>query len=60
MIHFKGGASINVDKALVSVGRKLNSKGLALEKAGLKEGPKGAIEVNEKMETHVPWNLCDW
>ncbi len=54
VIHFKDGTSINVDKAIVSVGRRLNSKGLGLEKAGLKEGPKGAIEVNEKMETHVP------
>ena len=54
VVHFKGGKSLTVDKAIVSVGRRLNSKGLNLEKAGLKPGPKGAIEVNEKMETHVP------
>ncbi len=53
-LHFKGGESMNVDKVIVSVGRRLNSKGLNLEKAGIKEGPKGAIEVNERMETHVP------
>lgn len=54
VIHFKGGDTLNVEKAIVSVGRRLNSEGLGLEKAGLKPGPKGAIEVNERMETHVP------
>lgn len=54
VVHFKGGDSIEVEKAIVSVGRRLNSEGLGLEKAGLKPGPKGAIEVNDKMETHVP------
>lgn len=54
VVHFKGGESLNVDKAIVSVGRRLNSESLGLEKAGLKPGPRGAIEVNEKMETHVP------
>lgn len=54
VIHFKGGETLNVDKTIVSVGRRLNSEGLGLEKAGLKPGPKGAIEVNERMETHVP------
>jgi dihydrolipoamide dehydrogenase len=52
-VHFKGGDSLDVDKAIVSVGRRLNSEGLGLEKAGLKVGPKGAIEVNDKLETHV-------
>ncbi|NRA89862.1 MAG: dihydrolipoyl dehydrogenase, partial [Simkaniaceae bacterium] len=52
-VHFKGGESLDVDKAIVSVGRRLNSDGLGLEKAGLKVGPKGAIEVNDKLETHV-------
>lgn len=54
VLHFKGGETLAADKAIVSVGRKLNSQQLGLEKAGLKPSPKGAIEVNEKMETHVP------
>jgi len=54
IINVSGGEKIEVEKAIVAVGRGLNSKGLGLEKAGIKEGPKGAIEVNEKMETHVP------
>ncbi len=53
-VHFKGGDSITVEKAIVSVGRGLNSEGLGLDRAGLKPGPKGAIEVNERMETDVP------
>lgn len=54
VIHVSGGEKIAVEKAIVAVGRRLNSKGLGLEKAGLSEGPKGKIEVNEKMETAVP------
>jgi len=54
VIHFKGGESLSVEKALVSVGRRLNSENLGLEKAGLKPDPKGAIKINEKMETDVP------
>lgn len=54
VIHFKGGDSLESDMAIVSVGRRLNSKGLGLEKAGLPLGPKGAIEVNDKLETTVP------
>jgi len=54
IIHFKGGDSLESDMAVVAVGRRLNSEGLGLEKAGLATGPKGAIEVNEKLETHVP------
>ncbi|MCB1106523.1 MAG: dihydrolipoyl dehydrogenase [Chlamydiia bacterium] len=54
LIHFKGGESLEVDKAIVSVGRRLNPEKLSLENAGLKPGPKGAIEVNDKMETAVP------
>ncbi|NGX50301.1 MAG: Dihydrolipoyl dehydrogenase [Chlamydiae bacterium] len=53
-VNLSGGEKIEVERALVAVGRGLSSEGLCLEKAGLKVGPKGAIEVNEKMETHVP------
>ncbi len=53
-IQIKGEPSISVEKALVSVGRKINSEGLKLEKAGIKTGEKGAILVNELMQTNVP------
>ncbi|MEM8727115.1 MAG: dihydrolipoyl dehydrogenase [Chlamydiota bacterium] len=54
VVRFKGGKTLAVDKAIVSVGRRLNSEGLGLEKAGLKPDSKGAIEVDEKMETGMP------
>ena len=53
-IRCQGGETIVAQKALVSIGRALDSEGLCLEKAGLKPNSKGAIPVNEKMETSVP------
>ncbi len=53
-IHLKGGEKLDSGMAIVAVGRRLNSKGLGLEKAGLTVNKMGAIEVNEKMETAVP------
>jgi dihydrolipoamide dehydrogenase len=40
------------DKILIATGRKSNTASLALEKTGVKYGPKG-IEVNEFLETSV-------
>ncbi len=54
IVRFKGGESLEVEKVIVSVGRRLNSEGLGLEKAGLKPGSKGALEVTDRMETNVP------
>lgn len=45
--------SLEFDLALVSVGRKIYTEGLCLEKAGLNTAEKGSIRVNEKMETAV-------
>ena len=45
------GESIETEKVLVAVGRKLNSEGL--EKIGLKI-EKGRVLVNERMETNIP------
>ena len=42
------------DKVLVSVGFRPNSEGLGLDKAGVKLGPKGFVEVNERLQTSVP------
>lgn len=53
-IRIKDNAPFEADLALVSVGRKVNSDGLGLEKAGVKVGAKGEILVNEKMATNVP------
>lgn len=53
-IRLKDHTPIEAELALVSVGRKIHSDGLGLEKAGVVVGEKGAIQVNERMETSVP------
>ncbi len=47
------GKTIDADCALVATGRKLNSYDIGLDLAGIKPTPKGAITVNDKMETAV-------
>ncbi|MBS0620730.1 MAG: dihydrolipoyl dehydrogenase [Verrucomicrobia bacterium] len=53
-IRLKDRPPLVCDRALVSVGRKISSSGLSLEKAGIAVGEKGAIPVSDKMETSVP------
>ena len=53
-LSLKEGDPLICDKVLISVGRKVVSEGLALEMAGVLTDNKGAITVNEKMETTVP------
>lgn len=50
----KGPVVQEVDKLLVCVGRKPNSKGLGLEKAGVKVSDKGFITVDNQLRTSVP------
>lgn len=52
-IHLEDGSHVESEITLVSVGRRLASVGLGLDKAGLATTPKGAIQVNEKLETAV-------
>ena len=51
----------NGDKILVAIGRKANTQGLKLEKAGVQVDERGNIIVNEKLETTAPniWALGD-
>lgn len=49
----KGEETIEVDKLLVSVGRKPNAKNLGLEKAGVKIGERGFIPVDAQLRTNV-------
>ena len=44
---------LEVDKVLVSVGRKPYTEGLNLSKVGIKKDSKGRIEVNNKLQTSV-------
>ncbi len=45
--------TIEVDKVLVSVGRKPYTEGLNLTKVGIKKDSKGRIEVNNKLQTTI-------
>jgi dihydrolipoamide dehydrogenase len=51
-----GGASetIEADAVLVSIGRRPNTEGLALDKAGVALNPRGQIEVGHDFQTNVP------
>ena len=44
---------MEVNKVLVSVGRKPYTEGLNLSKVGVKKDSKGRIEVNEKLQTSI-------
>jgi dihydrolipoamide dehydrogenase len=48
------GQEVQAAKALVSIGRALNTEGLRLEDAGLAAGKHGEVPVNDRMETMVP------
>jgi dihydrolipoamide dehydrogenase len=50
----KGPIMMDVDKLLVCVGRKPNSQGLGLEKAGVKTDKRGFITVDRQLRTSVP------
>ncbi len=51
-----GGATetIEADCVLVAIGRKPNTEGLALDKAGLTVNAKGQIEIGHDFQTNVP------
>jgi len=48
------GKTIGAAKALISVGRKLNTDGLGLEDVGVALGEKKEIVINEHCQTSVP------
>ena len=52
-ISLEGRKTMEADLCLVSVGRKIYTDGLHLEKAGLKLAEKGYLETDDRMETEV-------
>lgn len=46
--------SVDVDLVLVGIGRKYNSEVLTRGGLDVKTGPRGQIEVNDRLETSVP------
>lgn len=53
-VELSNSVKLEVDKVLVAVGRRPNTRGLALESIGVEIDQKGFIKVNEKMETSIP------
>ena len=58
-----GGAAetIDADVVLVSIGRRPNTDGLALDKAGVKVTDRGVVEADHSFRTNVPgiWAIGD-
>ncbi|MBI3508243.1 MAG: dihydrolipoyl dehydrogenase [Chlamydiia bacterium] len=52
-IRVAGGNTLDAELTLVSVGRRVYTEGLKLEKAGLSVNEKGWIATDERMETAV-------
>jgi len=59
----KGGAAetIEASHVLVSIGRRPNTDGLALDKAGLQPNQRGQVETDQEFRTKVPgiWAIGD-
>jgi dihydrolipoamide dehydrogenase len=53
--------TVEADVVLVSIGRRPNTEGLALEKAGLQPNRRGQIETDHEFRTKVPgiWAIGD-
>ena len=56
-----GAETIDADIVLVSIGRRPNTEGLALERAGVQPNNRGVIEVDHAFRTKVPgiWAIGD-
>ncbi|GAB6181288.1 dihydrolipoyl dehydrogenase [Desulfotomaculum defluvii] len=51
--ELESGEMISTEKALISIGRRLNTQNLGLEENGVELGNKGQILVNDYMETNI-------
>jgi dihydrolipoamide dehydrogenase len=54
LVEVDGAEPVRCDRVLLSVGRLPNTDGLGLEKAGIKTGKRGIIEVDDHFRTSVP------
>jgi len=46
--------SLTVDRVLISIGRRPNSAGIGLDKAGVKISERGSIPIDKQRRTNVP------
>jgi len=56
-----GAPEIRGSHLLIATGRRPNTDDLGLDRAGVKQGPRGFIEVDDELSTNVPgiWALGD-
>jgi dihydrolipoamide dehydrogenase len=54
LLHLAEKKEVEAEMALVSIGRRLNTERIGLEKIGVVLTKEGRIQVNDKMETTVP------
>ena len=54
MLTFGGGQTLNADLVFFATGRRANTRGLGLEKAGVALNAKGAVRVDDALQTTVP------
>jgi len=47
------GKTVEAEKVLVSIGRKVNTDGIGLEEIGIKTGQRGEIIVDNRMQTNI-------
>lgn len=52
--HTRKGETLAADKIMFAIGRRPNTAGLGLDKAGVELASSGAIVVNEASQTNVP------
>ncbi|MBC8717466.1 glutathione-disulfide reductase [Ochrobactrum sp. Marseille-Q0166] len=60
-VSLTNGETLNVGQVMMAIGRKPNTKGLGLDKAGVKTDAQGAIEVDDYSRTSVSniWAVGD-
>src|SRR5438128_4579563 len=54
VLHLRGGEDLPAECVLFATGRLGATGGLALDRAGLRAGPRGNLQVNEHYQTAVP------
>ena len=47
----EGGETVEADRIIVGVGRRPNTEGIGLDAAGIAPGPRGEIQVDDRMAT---------
>ena len=50
----EGGETVEADRLIIGVGRRPNTDGLGLDAAGITPGPRGELQVDDRMQTSVP------